>query len=99
MGRRPPACRWIAAPPESRPAPAMSRLKVQLEELRGAHPGRRLDFLGPRVRIGRSPDSDFAFDAQVDLQASYQHAEIHFDADGLVLIDVGSSNGTFINGR
>jgi pSer/pThr/pTyr-binding forkhead associated (FHA) protein len=34
-----------------------------------------------------------------DPYVSGRHAEIHCDADGCVLVDVGSTNGTFLRGQ
>ncbi len=45
------------------------------------------------------PDSDVAFDPNVDLDASGRHAEVRREGDTFILTDVGSRNGTFVNGR
>jgi ABC-type multidrug transport system ATPase subunit len=48
------------------------------------------------VRIGRSADNDLVLE---DLQVSRHHAELSRDASGdWVLVDLGSHNGTFVNG-
>src|SRR5437588_7079133 len=44
--------------------------------------------------IGRSADNHFVIQ---DPQASSHHAEIRSDAQGYVLTDLGSTNGTFVN--
>ncbi len=49
-----------------------------------------------RTRIGRDTDNDIVVD---DLLASRHHAELHSTTDGFVLVDVGSRNGTFVNGQ
>jgi ABC transport system ATP-binding/permease protein len=51
---------------------------------------------GPRTRIGRAPDNEILLD---DLLVSRYHAELRKSPDGLRVIDLGSSNGTFHNGR
>ncbi|MFI1760519.1 FHA domain-containing protein [Streptomyces sp. NPDC020800] len=49
------------------------------------------------VRIGRAAENDFVVD---DLTVSRHHAELHADADGgHEIIDLGSHNGTYLNGR
>jgi len=49
------------------------------------------------IRIGRAADNDLALD---DVRVSRAHAEIHRLADGsLEVADLGSSNGTFLNGH
>ena len=51
-----------------------------------------------RIRIGRAPDNDVALTE--DLRVSRRHAELVRNADGTQdLLDVGSANGTFVNGQ
>ena len=52
--------------------------------------------LDRRLAIGRAPASDLVLD---DPSVSRAHAEIVVDADGAMLQDVGSSYGTFVDGR
>lgn len=47
------------------------------------------------IIIGREPESDVQID---DRQVSRQHAEISRTAQGYMLRDLGSKNGTFLNG-
>jgi FHA domain/Trypsin-like peptidase domain len=63
----------------------------------GAHAGRQLPFEKDRVRIGRAPDGDVVFDANVDLDASGRHCEILFVEGAWHVVDTGSRNGTFVN--
>jgi pSer/pThr/pTyr-binding forkhead associated (FHA) protein/actin-like ATPase involved in cell morphogenesis len=51
---------------------------------------------GSRVRIGRQPDNDMVLD---DPLISRQHAELRRTPQGWQLVDLSSSNGTFVNGR
>jgi len=46
--------------------------------------------------IGRLPDRDVVVQ---DSDASRQHAEIRRTAEGFLLVDLGSTNGTSVNGR
>jgi ABC-type multidrug transport system ATPase subunit len=48
------------------------------------------------IRIGRAADNDIVLD---DLLVSRHHAEIRFGPTGTGLIDLGSFNGTYVNGR
>jgi S1-C subfamily serine protease len=50
------------------------------------------------VRIGRKPDCDVRFDPAKDLAVSGDHAELHERDGRLFLVDLGSRNGTFVNG-
>ncbi len=52
--------------------------------------------LDRQLAIGRAPSSDLLLD---DPSVSRAHAEIVVDADGAMLQDVGSSYGTFVDGR
>src|SRR4051812_6757191 len=48
------------------------------------------------VAIGRSPDSDFVID---DRTVSRHHATIRHESELWILVDLGSTNGTRVNGR
>jgi FHA domain/DUF1707 SHOCT-like domain len=52
---------------------------------------------GPRTvfSIGRSPDCDLAL---TDITVSWHHAELRRSGDDWVLVDLGSTNGTRVNG-
>ncbi len=52
---------------------------------------------GPRTlfTIGRSPESDLPL---ADITVSWHHAELRRDGQAWVLVDVGSTNGTRVNG-
>jgi hypothetical protein len=58
--------------------------------------GRRLVLDKPRVVIGRSRDADVQVD---DPNVSRRHAEIVQDGPVYWLVDLGSTNGTEVNGR
>ena len=80
-------------------AASPSRLRVQFEaiELRvatGADAGLEMSLGLPNVRIGTSPDNDLVL---TDRAVSRRHAEIRMTPNGLLLRDLGSTNGTFIN--
>jgi hypothetical protein len=47
-------------------------------------------------RVGRDPDSDFPLDHPT---VSTHHCELILSADGVVLQDCQSTNGTFVDGR
>lgn len=67
-----------------------------------------LEFIEPDVRlgervelpahldIGRGPTSGLVLD---DSYVSSRHASMEYDHDGLVLSDLGSTNGTYVNER
>ena len=52
-----------------------------------------------RARFGRHPDCEVSFDAHRDIDASSRHAELRPAERAWVLVDLGSSNGTFVDGQ
>ncbi|HRD65262.1 MAG TPA: sigma 54-interacting transcriptional regulator [Candidatus Competibacter sp.] len=80
-------------------AATSSQLRVQFEvvELRvisGPDTGQEASLGLPSVRIGTASDNDLVL---TDRAVSRRHAEILMTPDGLLLRDLGSTNGTFIN--
>ncbi len=78
---------------------SQSQLRVQFEaiELRvvaGPDAGLEISLGLPILRIGAAPDNDVVL---TDRAVSRRHAEIHMTPSGLLLRDLGSTNGTFIN--
>ena len=60
------------------------------------HDGREYPLTPGALRMGRAPDCDVVLR---DEQVSRCHAEIRTDQRGSVLIDLNSSNGTFVNAQ
>lgn len=55
-----------------------------------------------RVRFGRHPECEVSFDPHRDIDASSRHAELRVGEPpnpGWVLVDSGSSNGTYADGH
>jgi len=74
-------------------------VKCELRIVSGARAGHRDVFDKSYIGIGRHPLSDLRFDAEQDLDASTRHAAIVRTGDAFVLRDLGSTNGTFVNGE
>jgi pSer/pThr/pTyr-binding forkhead associated (FHA) protein len=74
-------------------------VKIVVDHLVGSRRGQRQEFPAGRVTIGRHPKNDIVFDANRDLDASSRHAELREQGGRYVLLDVGSSNGTFVGGN
>jgi len=61
---------------------------------RGSKGGARYRVTNTFTTIGRHPESDIFLD---DVTVSRRHAEVHRDLDAVLLNDVGSLNGTYLN--
>jgi len=59
-------------------------------------PLKTYNFTGKQITIGRLPENDIAID---NLSVSRKHAVIHSVRSGYVLRDLGSKNGTLLNGE
>ncbi len=82
-----------AAPADVAPAPAPA-LGWQLVVTQGPDAGRRYALAGP-ARIGRDPENEIQLQ---DGQVSRQHAHLEPEGDAFYLADLGSANGTYVNG-
>jgi S1-C subfamily serine protease len=74
-------------------------VKAQFTFLSGARAGQVEAFRKAYIGLGRHPLSDVRFDAERDLDVSSRHAAIVRKPEGFQLQDLGSRNGTFVNGR
>jgi hypothetical protein len=72
---------------------------IRLHQTFGAHAGRTLSFDKDVVTLGRLPESDVAFDPRADLDASGRHAELRREDGRWFVVDVGSRNGTYVDGE
>jgi pSer/pThr/pTyr-binding forkhead associated (FHA) protein len=64
--------------------------------VRGPNQGERFLLDREVVTVGRHPDSDIFLD---DITVSRRHAEFRRDAQRFWVYDVGSLNGTYVNGQ
>ena len=75
-------------------------MRVVIDHVAGSRRGQRQEFsAGSRVRFGRHPECEVSFDPHRDIDASSRHAELRAVAGGWVLVDLGSSNGTYVEGH
>jgi pSer/pThr/pTyr-binding forkhead associated (FHA) protein len=77
------------------PAPAVAA-DIKLVGESGVYRGREFPIGFGTLSVGRSTDNDLVFD---DPSLSRKHARIIRDGARLEVEDLGSSNGTFVNGR
>lgn len=78
-----------AVAPATRTAPSERHPIVDID-------GQRYLLTGPVTIIGRGSDADIVVD---DPGVSRQHLEIRVTPDGVVATDLGSTNGTFVEGH
>jgi len=75
-------------------------MPIELRILSGSRGGQHEQFDKPAIALGRHQTADLRFDPEADLDVSARHAEITRVANGSYRIrDVGSTNGTYVNGR
>ncbi|MEW6731488.1 MAG: FHA domain-containing protein [Acidobacteriota bacterium] len=75
-------------------------MKVTISYLNGSMAGCVEEFALPVIRIGRSLTADIILRDEHDAKhrfASRMHAEIKREGDELILYDLGSSNGSYVN--
>jgi len=72
---------------------------LEVKILTGARAGQIKRLEKPMISVGRNPDVDVRFDPGKDLDVSGRHAEFRAKGAGYELHDLGSTNGTFVNGE
>jgi pSer/pThr/pTyr-binding forkhead associated (FHA) protein len=79
----------------------MAAAKVTLTVVAGPHAGKRFVFTGPtRCLAGRGEDCAVRLSGSlVDSLLSRHHCELSVNPPHVRVRDLGSSNGTFLNGR
>lgn len=68
---------------------------ANLTVIQGDDRGKVYDLRGPRMVLGREPHCDVLL---TDHSISRRHAELRVEQGRFRLVDLGSSNGTFVNG-
>ncbi|HND52597.1 MAG TPA: ATP-binding protein [Pirellulaceae bacterium] len=64
--------------------------------IQGRDQGKRYELSGAVVSLGRDPSNTIQLH---DSEVSRRHAELRIEADGHSIVDLGSSNGTFVNSQ
>jgi pSer/pThr/pTyr-binding forkhead associated (FHA) protein len=73
----------------------MTAVQLALVVERGERPGARFDLVDDMI-VGRVVGAGITLD---DVEVSWHHAVIRVRADGADITDLGSTNGTFVNGE
>jgi len=87
--RQPKGCR-----PDAGNSAAMPSLKLQLIST-----GRPLELHDPIVQLGRDPSAAVSFSGDDARVVSTRHAELRHTGDAWRLVDLGSRNGSYVNGQ
>src|SRR5579884_1087273 len=73
-------------------------MKLRLSITATAGVSKSFEHAGPVIRIGRDPGCELSLQGELGDAVSRQHARIDLTPKGAMLTDVGSSNGTLLNG-
>jgi len=68
----------------------------QIVMSKGPTPGKSFDLTGANVTIGRDINADIVINIP---EVSRRHSQFRLDAGNYILEDLGSTNGTFVNGQ
>lgn len=74
-------------------------MALVLQVTSGSRAGQRVECVTSVASVGRHPESDLRFDATRDLDVSTRHAEFRGGSSGWSVFDLGSTNGTWVNGE
>lgn len=70
--------------------------ELRIEVHAGPLAGKGFPFVGDALTFGRAPDNDLSLD---DPRVSRYHAVLRREGEQLILEDLGSTNGTMVNGK
>ncbi|HWA41326.1 MAG TPA: FHA domain-containing protein, partial [Gemmatimonadales bacterium] len=74
-------------------------MRITLTVTAGARTGVSKHFDQAYIGLGRHPQSDLQLHPEKDIDVSTRHAAILKSGETWVLRDLGSANGTFVNGE
>jgi len=74
-------------------------MNAELVVVKGPTSGSRISLFKTDTILGRDPDTDLSFDSLKDLTVSGTHAGITKTEAGWMVRDLGSLNGTWVNGE
>lgn len=74
-------------------------MKFTFTHMKGSRAGTTQEITGDVVTVGRDPANQLSFDPVVDDKVSSFHASLTVQGAQVLVTDVGSRNGTFVNGH
>jgi hypothetical protein len=74
-------------------------LHFALMHITGSRKGQEERFASSRITIGRGRGNECGFDPEHERSVSHRHCEIRIEDGTPVIYDIGSLNGTYLNGR
>jgi hypothetical protein len=74
-------------------------MKVKVTHVEGSKKGSIESFDLPVLTVGRDPSNALVFDPVKDDRVSTKHAALSEQGGGLIVTDMGSRNGTYVNGQ
>lgn len=74
-------------------------MKLRVTHVEGSKKGSVDNFDAPVVTVGRDPSNVLAFDPVKDDRVSTKHAALSEQGGQLIVTDLGSRNGTIVNGQ
>ena len=83
--------RTVSGPGES--------MKVKVTHVEGSKKGNIESLEGTVFTVGRDPSNNIVFDPVKDDRVSTKHAALTEQGGGLIVTDLGSRNGTLVNGK
>ena len=84
---------------ESAPAPPGDAPRLPLSHVRGSRQGASQTLAGRELIVGRGPGCHLRFDENIDRSVSGRHGRFTWNGDHWGYEDLGSQNGSFLNGR
>jgi len=74
-------------------------MNAELTVVKGPTAGARISLSKADIILGRDPDTDLSFDSLKELSVSGTHARVTKTEAGWMVRDLGSLNGTWVNGE
>jgi hypothetical protein len=74
-------------------------VKFSITHLKGSRAGKTEQLDADVITVGRDPQNTLAFDPMVDDKVSSFHASLMAQGAQVIVTDVGSRNGTYVNGH